>query len=202
MPRLRERRRRRQCRVRARAAAYGSLLASGRRVLLEKLWMRTAKLIGTAGATETFVDCMECMRSQPFASQASNRDFVYSGSRAITRTSVRTPASGSRTFGPLYHGMGPGGEGWGPAFPVLDCVKYVFWMFNAKTGTIVVKAKAMRANPRRSRSKKPAEHTNPDPVSGNRGRHLRTPPTQPGGSAAGAGLRRTPHPGRHRREAA
>jgi len=26
----------------------------------------------------------------------------------------------------------------------------------------------------------------------NRGRHLRTPPTQPGGSAAGAGLRRTP----------
>ena len=140
------------------------------------------------------------MRSQPFASQASNRDFVYSGSTAITRTSVRTPASGSRTFGPLYHGMGPGGEGWGPAFPVLDCVKYVFWMFNAKTGTIVVKAKAMRANPRRSRSKKPAEHTNPDPVSGNRGRHLRTPPTQPGGSAAGAGLRRTPQPGRHRCE--
>jgi hypothetical protein len=31
----------------------------------------------------------------------------------------------------------------------------------------------------------------PDPVSGNRGRHLRTPPTQPGGLAAGAGLRRT-----------
>ena len=26
-------------------------------------------------------------------------------------------------------------------------------------------------------------------------RHLRTPPTQPGGSAAGAGLRRTPQPG-------
>jgi hypothetical protein len=34
----------------------------------------------------------------------------------------------------------------------------------------------------------------PDPVSGNRGRHLRTPPTQPGGSAAGAGLRRTAGP--------
>ena len=42
----------------------------------------------------------------------------------------------------------------------------------------------------------------PGPVSGNRGRHLRTPPTQTGGSAAGAGLRRTPQPGRHRCEAA
>ena len=50
----------------------------------------------------------------------------------------------------------------------------------------------MRANPRRSRSKKLAEHTHPDPVSGNRGRHLRTPPRQPGGSAAGAGLRKGP----------
>jgi hypothetical protein len=39
----------------------------------------------------------------------------------------------------------------------------------------------------------------PGPVSGNRGRHLRTPPTQTGGSAAGAGLRRTPQPGRHDR---
>jgi hypothetical protein len=35
------------------------------------------------------------------------------------------------------------------------------------------------------------KNLHPDPVSGNRGRHLRTPPTQPGGSAAGAGLRRT-----------
>ncbi|KOO35086.1 hypothetical protein Ctob_011634, partial [Chrysochromulina tobinii] len=33
----------------------------------------------------------------------------------------------------------------------------------------------------------------PDPDSGNRGRHLRTPPTQLGGSA-GAGLRRTAAP--------
>ena len=62
----------------------------------------------------------------------------------------------------------------------------------------------MQATPRRSRSKKPAELTHPDPDSGNRGRHLRTPPTQPqpGGSAAGAGLRRTPQPRRHRCEAA
>ena len=37
-----------------------------------------------------------------------------------------------------------------------------------------------------ARSKKPAEHTHPDPVSRNRGRLLRTPPTQPVGSAAGA----------------
>jgi hypothetical protein len=56
--------------------------------------------------------------------------------------------------------------------------------------------------PRRSRSKKTAELTHPDPDSGNRGRHLRTPPTQPRGSAAGAGLRRTPQPRRHRCEAA
>ncbi|KOO28724.1 hypothetical protein Ctob_011378, partial [Chrysochromulina tobinii] len=42
----------------------------------------------------------------------------------------------------------------------------------------------------------------PDPVSGNRGRHLRTPHTQPGGSAADAGLRHTPQPRRHRCEAA
>ncbi|KOO24547.1 hypothetical protein Ctob_002636, partial [Chrysochromulina tobinii] len=35
------------------------------------------------------------------------------------------------------------------------------------------------------------KNLHPDPVRGNRGRHLRTPPTQPGGSAAGAGLRRT-----------
>ncbi|KOO27465.1 hypothetical protein Ctob_003185, partial [Chrysochromulina tobinii] len=35
------------------------------------------------------------------------------------------------------------------------------------------------------------KNLHPVPVSGNRGRHLRTPPTQPGGSAAGAGLRRT-----------
>jgi len=48
--------------------------------------------------------------------------------------------------------MGPGGEGWGPAFLFVSLYK----------------------------------HTHPDPVSRNRGRHLRTPPTQPGGSAAGA----------------
>jgi hypothetical protein len=56
--------------------------------------------------------------------------------------------------------MGPGGEGWGPAFLFVSL--YI--------------------------------HLHPDPVSGNRGRHLRTPPTQPGGSAAGAGLRRTAGP--------
>ena len=49
--------------------------------------------------------------------------------------------------------MGPGGEGWGPAFLFVSLYK----------------------------------NLHPDPVSGNRGRHLRTPPTQPGGSAAGAG---------------
>ena len=48
--------------------------------------------------------------------------------------------------------MGPGGEGWGPAFLFVSLYK----------------------------------NLHPDPVSGNRGRHLRTPPTQPGGSAAGA----------------
>jgi len=59
-----------------------------------------------------------------------------------------------------------------------------------------------------SRSKKPAKHTHPDPVSGNRGRHLQTPPTQPDGSAAGAGQRvprrtssadRRPHTGPRQR---
>ena len=54
--------------------------------------------------------------------------------------------------------MGPGGEGWGPAFRI-----------------------SLHKN------------LHPDPVSGNCGRHLRTPPTQPGGSAAGAGLRRPAH---------
>jgi hypothetical protein len=48
--------------------------------------------------------------------------------------------------------MGPGGEGWGPAFLFVSLYK----------------------------------NLHPDPVSGNRGRHLRTPPTQPVGSAAGA----------------
>jgi len=38
------------------------------------------------------------------------------------------------------------------------------------------------------------KNLHPDPVSRNRGRHLRTPPTQPGGSAAGAGLRRAAGP--------
>ena len=38
------------------------------------------------------------------------------------------------------------------------------------------------------------KNLHPDPVSGNRGRHLWTPPTQPGGSAGGAGLRRTAGP--------
>jgi len=57
--------------------------------------------------------------------------------------------------------MGPGGEGWGPAFLYV----YLFVSLH--------------------------KNLHPDPVRGNRGRHLRTPPTQPGGSAAGAGLRRT-----------
>ena len=48
--------------------------------------------------------------------------------------------------------MGPGGEGWGPAFLFVSLYK----------------------------------NLHPDPVSRNRGRHLRTPPTQPVGTAAGA----------------
>ena len=51
-----------------------------------------------------------------------------------------------------YWNMGPGGEGWGPAFLFVSLYK----------------------------------NLHPDPVSRNRGRHLRTPPTQPVGSAAGA----------------
>ena len=57
--------------------------------------------------------------------------------------------------------MGPGGEGWGPAFLFVSLYKNV----------------------------------HPDPVSGHRGRHLRTPPTQPRAGRVGDGRR-------HRCEAA
>ncbi len=55
-------------------------------------------------------------------------------------------------LGHQHNNIGPGGEGWGPAFLFVSIYK----------------------------------NLHPDPVGRNRGRHLRTPPTQPGGSAAGA----------------
>jgi len=77
--------------------------------------------------------------------------------RHPVRTAPVAPRAENKSF--LVFNMGPGGEGWGPAFLFVSL--YI--------------------------------NMHPDPDSGNRGRHLRTPPTQLGGSA-GAGLRRTAAP--------